>query len=257
LNVLDCSSVESAWTSLSRILGVSRSTLDDRLEAHRQSHGKDTLILGRELLGRFEVVNEHARPCAPFATRYFHATRTLASEDAFRSVGLLPLHEIIDTIWSQLFALLDGRVSEVEWRHFRSRIPSGLYHMKIQDRRSGGPYGFLIREAALLAPSPSRDYLRCAPEIVEDISLAFHNETGITLLERFLMTSKACLVWFDGPHDPRTLAPALEYVYAKRYNLELDGHQWSFDGQGQAVLPERIVRVEQVSNAMRRTFKPC
>jgi hypothetical protein len=244
---LDCADRNRALTTVAELLGLTEA----QVARACRSVNPDDRQTG-------DLLSALGRPPVParFASYYFHGTRVL-DPASFRLKGILPLSAVLDDLWGTLRTLAAGLCSAPEWERFRRHLAAGglvdLYALKASDRLHWGPYGFLVRDAALCpAGSWSHNYLR-APEIIEDICLAFQSvyPSTPTLFERFSGASVPCLVKFVAPATGRdgALASALEYLVCVLQERELTfdvGH--CFDAEAEAIPPERVVAVEVLSD---------
>jgi hypothetical protein len=120
------------------------------------------------------------------------------------------------------------------------------YRTKLADRLHWGPFGFLVRDVALSAPSPHRNYCANPPEIVEDIFVAYEYRLGRDLVATYLTATQPCLVKFYQVHPAgRVLDIAAHYLCTIARGFPLHGDlNTNLDGQGRAVPPERILEVQ-------------
>jgi hypothetical protein len=122
------------------------------------------------------------------AACWFHLTRT-SPNNKFEN-GILPLGQVIESIWHFLFKLLENSFTKKEWNIFRKEIENNypnhfadLYRTKVQKSFHWGPFAVLVRDIAFRPEeSGSHDYFR-TPEIIEDICVCFKEKYSIDLLE--------------------------------------------------------------------------
>jgi hypothetical protein len=220
MTILDCESVDSAYASIERILGIDRSKLeivfnDIDLESIYQNDLHPDIPPDQYLFREVERITgskgEYDQTC------WFHLTRT-ADENTFRS-GILPLGHQIDAIWQILYSLTDTQITRKQWDEFRTNIcesgghHSKLYALKVEDPMAWGPYAILVKEIAFRAKEVgAHDYFR-VPEIVEDICVCFNEAFGFSLLEVFRSSTRPCIVKFTAPSRNDCLRKALFYLY--------------------------------------------
>jgi hypothetical protein len=243
MTMLDCTDPDSALVTASAVLGISSEQLARAcMRVDPDDHTPGYLL------------REHVRKSLPghFESFYFHGSRTV-DPAAFRRDGILPLDAALPRIWETLGRLAGDICDAPAWKRFRHALESGVidgfaaddFGLKVVNSAHWGPYGFLVRDAALCpAGSPWHNYL-CGPEIIEDICGAFEASHGVDLFGRFRKASRPCLVKFIGPGSEHKLEAALEYLVCVLHgrDLTLDVES-SFDSEGAAVPPERIVAVQ-------------
>ncbi|HYM88690.1 MAG TPA: hypothetical protein VES92_06190 [Nitrospiraceae bacterium] len=256
--ILDCSSRQSTQLSLGQILDISSThllealshfNLDQFCVEHQSDDRKPGVILLEEVFN----VAAHAR--IPESISWFHGTRVI-NPGSFRSNGIRPLSKQLDQIWIDLFSIAGHYVNQQEWETFRRAVetthPShsaNLYRMKTRDILHWGPHAVLVRDV-LVNPErfESVDYLN-TPEIVEDISLCFHERHGRDLLPAFQQQSYACIVKFnDNTPRPDSVPIALHYLYCITQNRDLfPGCNTCFDGNGHLIQPHQTIEIEVIS----------
>ena len=150
----------------------------------------------------------------------------------------------------RLVAELDDQAAkDAVRRAFANRGGNSLHFgNKLSSPVHGGPYAILVREVADHANDLGQhDYLRM-PEIIEDLCDEVKAECGLDLLPTFEQRWRPALVKFVAPAGSSAefaLAVALRYLRAVGLEGKPDaGAVWCFDGENQAVPPERILRVE-------------
>jgi hypothetical protein len=194
-------------------------------------------------LEQFQADLGNVKPSG-FGTCWFHLTR--AQESATFSQGLLPLNLSVDAVWQYLESLADSGCT-VDFREFRARLGKqpGHYGSRVTSAFHWGPYGVLVRDVAFRGDFGS-DHFFDAPEIVVDICSSLRDEYGIDLLDRFVRTTKPCIVkfWHD-IQNPKALSTALYYLYCMEHGGDPGFYTLlDFDGQGRVVAADRIVKVE-------------
>lgn len=250
MDALDCESCESTINSSAAILGIAPGKLVSKLLSFnydalpqdvRRSHSYRELLL-RHALG----VGWLSLP-APAAVHWFHATRG-APGTRFEE-GLLPTSAVLDRVWGFLGQLASEWVTPAEWPDFRRNMRGPGAQQYGWKRISGtdeGPFAFLVRRV-IFQPEAlyNHDYLG-VPEIVEDICLNFEETFGKPLRERFVETTRGCIVKFRSyAPRPDALGAALMYVDAvmreKALSVECNT---CYLGEGVAVAPSDILKIE-------------
>lgn len=249
--ILDCESLDSTYDSIKSIFGLTREAVDgvlasldvERFYAENRDYPHDAPHL---LLERIKA--ESSSPSQFDAVCWFHLTRAQSSK-TFEN-GILPLGDQVNAIWESLRLLAGSRVSDHDWSEFRNNMGDShsayLYHLKVRDRDHWGPYGVLVRDAALCpAEIGHHDYL-AVPEIVEDICLCFAERFDFDLVSKFTENSQPYIVKFieETPH-PRCLSPALYYLYSRFHGERLSlSCNTCFDGRGKVVCAQKIQKIE-------------
>jgi hypothetical protein len=253
MTVLDCESIDSIYGSLEAIAGAKRSATESfldsmDLEALYNSNSRPPCPGNDFLLDAFRRTF-HAN-LSYDATCWFHLTRV--AENSNFEAGILPLDQVLDSIWDFLYNLLDGAISEKQWKDFRQgKLQSahhlaGDYAMKIENRFHWGPYAILTKELAFKPNEVHNHDYFLGPEIVEDICICFEKIYKIELLSLFQKGTKPCIVKFID-HNPREdyVRTALWHLYASRRQETCSSYCSNcFDGRGVAVPRDRILKVE-------------
>ena len=120
------------------------------------------------------------------------------------------------------------------------------HRIKVRDSHHWGPYGVLTRDVAFKAQEVgNHDYFR-APEIVEDICGCFEDGFGVNLLDRFVRSTKPCVVKFiDKETRSDCLPAAVYYLYTVWRGDKLsDQCSTCFNGKASPIPRDRILRVE-------------
>lgn len=256
--ILDCSSRTSTQLSLGKILDTPSTHLLEKLlsfdlDQFCPEHQSDDRKPGVILLE--EVFNVDAHANIPESISWFHGTRVLNPE-SFLTNGIRTLSNQLDQIWIDLFSIVVHSINQQEWKAFRKDVETTqpghyaeLYRMKTRDILHWGPHAVLVRDV-LVNPEmfESVDYLN-SPEIVEDISLCFHERYGRDLLPAFQQPSHACVVKFsDNTPRPDSVPIALHYLYCITQNRDLfPGCNTCFDGNGHLIQPHQIIEIEVIS----------
>jgi hypothetical protein len=162
---LDCTSEQTTYESLEKILGVGQAELRAFLTSLpdvEQLFDNAGDIDPDNYVHHLWVTAKNLKPLGyqQGETYFFHLTRTFDLSGAtFFSQGIKSLAEQIDFIWSQLFELASktNNFTLAEWNNFRRNMGTShwaeLYTMKTQKKHLGGPYGILIRDLAFTPSS--------------------------------------------------------------------------------------------------------
>ena len=97
--------------------------------------------------------------------------------------------------------------------------------------------------------APERDNLNNAPEIVEDIARALKEEFSVSILERYLAGTRACIVKFRSEVvRASAVESAIWYLYDKMHRATVGrwAAQGGFSGGGAAIRREDVLSVELV-----------
>ena len=131
MKTLDCESIETIYRSIHDILGITRLELEQiykEVDLDRYySENSNFLVDPEELLlslivGKDVSVPSYDRVC------WFHLTR-IHNESTF-DAGILPLNEVIESIWNFLYSLIKDNFTINEWQSFRTNMgPSDWAHL--------------------------------------------------------------------------------------------------------------------------------
>jgi hypothetical protein len=236
---LDCETPESATRSLASLLGIKVDDLCGRL-ATAQSFRAFEQMARRRGIGGYDVARAalwhkvfgDLDPPVPSVVNWFHATRVLPGTEF--SEGLLPLPDAVPRLVESLRKIglqpAPANKSSYQW---------DIHEQKLQWRGSWGPFGHLVRDAAL---SPTQNHFFRAPEAVVDLGFD---------LRAFRAATVPCIVKFRA-RDPRddVLTLAFYYAYLSTWRKKADwdcSTTWS--GEGRKVPVEDIVRIEFLDTA--------
>ncbi len=215
---LDCETRESAFHSVSEILGLTRTDLTsffrrfdlwDYVEKHGYGREGPGNILLKTLLMRIECNWGFSH------TAWFHMTRCLPTEE-FKD-GLKTYSGIINDIWELLFNINPSNITRSDWNKLRITMESdmssnlGEYHsIRTSSDEEESPCGILVPELRSGNPIIKQDhYLEEAPEVVFHIC-----EKNSKLLAEYKKATKPCIVKFETTdNELYLLSAALLYVY--------------------------------------------
>lgn len=245
---LNCQSAETAYESLSEILGASIGQIEEAIRSidlesecsTANFDGNPNHKLWDRLLAK---LTGSWRPAEE--VRWFHLTRSLPGT-AF-SEGLLPLSGSLSVVWGMFDQVFAGTAHAGPLHEMRAGgVASFQYQLKVGKDYLAGPYAMLVRESAFRAKEMgNHDYLRI-PEIVEDICHGYKDQYGEDLLPALEAALVPCIVTFRSRRFVDVHAQA-----ATRYLYDLEHQErltmWSnhvFDGRNQAVPFSDILSVE-------------
>jgi hypothetical protein len=165
-------------------------------------------------------------PPVPSVVNWFHATRVLPCTDF--SEGLLPLPDAVPRLVESLREIgLQPSPAN------KSSYQRDIHEEKLQWRGSWGPFGHLVRDAAL---SPTQNHFFRAPEAVVD--LGFDRRA-------FRAATVPCIVKSERVIHDDVFTLAFYYAYLSTWHKKADwdcSTTWS--GEGRKVPVEDIVRIE-------------
>lgn len=247
---LDCETRESAFHSVSEILGLTRTDLTsffsqfdlwDYVEKHGSGREGPGNILLKTLLTQIECNWGFSH------TAWFHMTRCLPTEE-FKD-GLKTYSGVIDDIWELLFDINSSDITRSEWNKWRKAMESdmssnfGEYHsIRTRSDDQEGPYGILVPELRSGNPIIQQDhYLKEAPEVVSHIC-----EKNSKLLAEYKTVTKPCIVKFEtSDNEPYLLSVALLYVYESQLSEPQfsNFHNADYRGRGLQVNSKQIKKL--------------
>ena len=256
-NILDCSNIDSAITSLEPLLGLSNKTIREILvafdsQAYSNAHPDDSRHL-KEFLPVL-LRQQGASNNNPDFAYWFHGTRVL--DPGTLGLGLKPLNQQIDQLWQDLFQLAQSWVDGKEWQAFRVKVEtvdplesSKLFRRRLSNSIDWGPHAVLIRDS-IATPDPDVEWnYLSGPETITDLCDSFLCHYGQDLLAKFREQSVPCIVKFkDRCHRTDLVGNALAYVYSALHNEPFFTCNACFESEGKAVPSDAIVDVEKLSN---------
>lgn len=253
MTTLDCSSFESALETSAAGLGVAPGTLRHQLCTFDFSALQESLCqqysYGDLLALHVAGATRHELP-APEVITWFHATRVPPKADFCD--GILPLKCSEKRIHSFMTDLLMRVQFDPKWKHVMPRQSEyGMRNYMNRMQTPGGdqgPFAHLVRAAIFEHKALGDHAYLGVPEFIEDLYLAYEGEFGQELRAEYLRATEPCIVVFQTPgaQRPDVLGAALMYVHCVSRRMDLRrACNTCFDGEGKAVLPEAIVRVER------------
>lgn len=236
--VLDCSSVDTAAESLCRLLRLSRADLDSRVADIDVDWNHDNTSPEDQVLIQFGV--DPNAPPAPTAVRWFHATRALPGTTF--AEGLLPTVAALPKMWEALGTCARRWLSDAAWIEYQQSFSRANRRFAAQFRRKHmapgweGPFGFLVKDAALQKHNSHKDFTRLC-ETMEDICADFEEVHGFPLRQAYEEVSRRCLVVFRSLGERHgTVRAAANYVFRSLRGIECGLHcNTNFSGEGKPV----------------------
>jgi len=251
MRILDCESVESTYSSLKTITGVSILDIKDFLKSldPNIAEKNSSPYINDGILNEFKI-----RFKTSFDYEYvywFHLTRTYEGNKF--DEGLLPAKESVDRLWNFLFTLIENELSENDWKNFRKDFEScnfdntEAYHRAylynlIVIKLSSGPYAFLVKEQSILK---YKNHYLTHPETVMHICYAFYEIFNLDLLSIYSNKTVPCVVKFRSRNTKSTyLGDALHYLHKVSLNRDSGLDDTCFDGNDKKVNSEDIVEIQ-------------
>lgn len=246
-NSLRCVDLASALQSVGALYGITKKALmaavpkaTDVALADPDDPVRAMVDAMAAVLGRSHTV--------PSSIHYFHGTRT-SDPDRLRAEGLMPLHIVLPAIWEEVRAVVP-EVGAKDIRRLEADMTAGrmgphTYGLRASGSGHRGPCGHLVCDALLHPQAYSSVNYLAGSEIAVDICVGVGERFDIDVLERWDAATSACIVEFVGPVEDLegALASALWYVESGIRADRTINANWSYDGDGEPVGPERIVEV--------------
>lgn len=244
---LDCESPQSSLNSLSRIFGIDEMGLREflasiDLDRHYELNNPQ-LMAGPELLRLFELEGGRQRESID-RVYWFHLTRVLSSTQ-FQD-GILPLGQVLPSIWTMLFKLFTGTHHEARLRAMQAAgVADRHFNFKTNNSDQWGPFAMLVRDVAFFsAEVHNHDYLR-TPEIVEDICNGYREQFGENIQAAIEHSMVPTIVKFWSTYQGYGLESAMCYAYCCVHKEQLrSSANTCFDGEGTTVPFEHIVSIQ-------------
>jgi len=253
---LDCETPGLAEQSLTEILRIDRSQLQNRLSkiAEGDFEVSTDLVSDRwrpmlnEVAGRKVEDDDHGQ------THWFHATRA-KDLNSFRE-GIRSLPRQLNETWASLYPLVADCVSLEEWRDFRRETERDNFGGHSPDvikawMSNEGPYAFLFAESSL---SPGKignhDYLATS-ELLEFISVCFERKYRVSLHARHHAATQPALVKFMTKGIKAFhVGAALDYLLHRANGWSLSCLSPCFSGEGRPVSPDQMVKAIPVKESV-------
>lgn len=217
---LDCTTPESTYSSLEAIYGTTTSELKSFILANninqvfesssQEKYGYEHYF--EEFEKNFNLQNCEITPY------WFHNTRVLKLS-TFKE-GILPLEDAIEPV-EKLVDLIAKQLG-IQVNLIKPFTDPELQH-KMNTVTDSGPWGFLVKEFGIQAPSGIHDYLDL-PELVQHIISYKYKANTNQLLDKFRSATKRCIVKFISHVElhPANLSYVINYLYHIEHNLKLD-----------------------------------
>lgn len=232
---LDCTSTESAFESVSAILGID----SDGLREILQSVGAIPRENEPKAFVSQKVFSKISPPACSMSSIWFHTTRVI-NPDSFTTEGIHPKSVMYLKIYSLLKQLSQGMKSFGDY-------PNSLSANAKESINDEGPFAFLFRSVAVNAPGFNHAYHK-SPEIVEDIAGLLLGANYKELVEKYKVISQPCLVTFHAKAENYVLESAIWYTYliAIGHNVleAAESANTCFDGKGISVPPKDVINVQ-------------
>ncbi len=243
--------MEDAISALSNLFGIPRDPFKATIGQCQIKWGHPSVPPEDQVLRYLGYEDVDDLP-GPTAIRWFHATRAPAGT-SFEE-GLLPSVAALPKLWRSLGAVAvnAGWTTAVGWMEYQREFETSDRRYALQFRPKGmspefgGPFAFLVRDAALGQHDVHKDFTRIPPESLEDISRDFEEKYEHPLLKAYQAATKPCIVIFTRPGDwYGAVRAALNFVHRSVLGLEqtLDCNT-SFNGTGHVVPASWIDHVE-------------
>ena len=153
MNALDCESLESTYASIETILEITQDKIKKvfkelDFDSYQNGSLNPNCDPEKEI---YYHLKEHTRT-EPIIDKvyWFHLTRTVKTNNF--GGGILPLGQVVNSIWDFLFTLVKDEITLNEWKKIQGNLENGrsakLYNLKVNKQNLRGPYAFLIRELA-------------------------------------------------------------------------------------------------------------
>ena len=238
MTTLDCSSIETARTSVAQLLGVTVEELRARARRLPTNEYLTEAQCTRALVAGGGIP-------APTWVHWFHASRVVDPQ-SFVAEGILPR----SVMWPRIREHLQSLAVDIG---ATGSYPNALSAGMKRGRMHEGPYAFLFRGVAVHAPDTTHNYHQ-APEGVEDVAGKLVGANYQQLVERYQNVTVPCLVRFRTPTLDYAVEHAFRFVCVAERCDELDAASAAntcYDGDGRAVAPDDIIGVEILTAATR------
>lgn len=253
MSTLDCENITTLYNSLEEITGVKKTDFDTFLYSFdiNDFYFKNPHFLYPQDVFLFVLKNKFRAKINHDNTCWFHATRAKQNQDFHQ--GLLPLNKTIDSIWNDLYILLQDKITENQWIIFRKSLENNynnhhasLYRGKINDSCHWGPYGFLAKDLICFDNNFSAWHYFGGSEIVIDICECTKEYFNINLEKLYQNSTSPCVVKFKHEVVDKTyLGFAIFYLYMiiKNESLSYDENV-CFTPRGNVIEKDNIVDIQ-------------
>jgi len=235
---INCRDKNSTILSLADIYATTQSEIEgffDSQDGYDMPHTVKAYITD-QFFKRFGLPKEK------FETIWFHGTRT-ADIDSIYINGLLPKSKIKPIINSKLKSLSSGLIKS-------GTYPYNASYSSKQRSSDEGPFGFLIRDACLLATGSVHSYTS-APELVEDLSGLLLGANYKQLVKRYYDSTTPYIVSFITSSSEYALEHAIWYGYLtyKNVNILEDGdiEMCTYNASDEMISSDKIFEIDKIS----------
>lgn len=181
------------------------------------------------------------QPKEKYETIWFHGTRT-ADVDSIYKNGLLPKSKVKPIIFHKLQSLSSGLCKSGVY-------PYNASYSSKQRPSDEGPFGFLIRDACLLATGSAHSYIS-APELVEDLSGLLLGENFRSLVEIYSSSTTPYIVSFITKSSDYALEHAIWYGYLTYKDVNIlesgDIEMCTYNASKDIISPDKIYVIDRI-----------
>lgn len=235
--LINCRDKNSTIKSLASIYSITQSEIEkffDSQDGYDMPHTDKSYITER-------FFQHFDQPKERYETVWFHGTRTADIDSIFKN-GLLPKSKIKPIINSKLQSLSSGLIKSGIYPHNAS------YSFK-QRSSDEGPFGFLIRDACLLATGNAHSYTS-APELVEDLSGLLLGANYKELVKRYYDSTIPYIVSFTTSGSNYALEHAIWYGYLTYKNVNIleygDIEMCTYNASQEVISSDKIFAIEKI-----------
>ncbi len=268
--VIDCTDYESALLSIQTCIGIEKDILTElvtKLDYSKERARLNNLLIdldawencaqgpGDILMYKLIYEMGYKLPKEVDCV-FFHLTRIYKKKPFVGPIQ--PLGMVLDSIWENLYELVAGKVSEVDWQEFRTSLDTeshqghyaGLYYMKTKDTFHYGPYALLIREMIYIANI--NHYLDC-PEIIQDIIESIPSNWIVTskdMLQSYQEATTPVVIKFmvrNYNKKHKIFVEVLNYIYDKLHDVELSPFTFCHDQKGLSISADDVLSIEELN----------
>ena len=252
MSTLDCENITTLYNSLKEITGIEKIDFEKFLYSFDIDDFYDTNPIFSEpqdvflfvLKDKFKAKINHDETC------WFHATRAKQNQNY---QGLLPLNKTIDSIWNNLYLLLQDKITKNRWIEFRcilekdyTNYHASLYRDRIKDSSQWGPYGFLAKDLICFENEFSEWHYFNVSEIAIDICECAKEYFDINLEILYQRSTSPCVIKFKHEVvDETDLGFAIFYLYLIIRNERIsDDSNICFTPRGNVIGKDKIVDIQ-------------
>ena len=233
--ILDCTSKESTFKSISTVLDIN----SDELKGILQDIGTIPRDEEPKAFVNQKVFSKIFPPTYPISSIWFHATRVI-NPSRFITEGIHPRSVMYPKIYSLLNQLSQGMKSFGNYPNSSSVIAKEYIN-------DDGPFAFLFRSVAINAPGFNHAYHK-SPEIIEDIAGLLLGANYWELVNKYKAMSQPCVVTFRARAENYVLESAMWYAHLIVSGCDdfeaAESANTCFDGNGMTIPSTDIVNVQ-------------